>query len=81
MQLVGRLEQQSGNIDGSCRVAKQILDFFELHVGDYKMNQVQNSTSLHIRCTCTNGCIVRVCTEHNIHVCMCVLICSISKSL
>ena len=40
MQLVSKLEQQSGNSDGSCRVARQILDFFELHVGDYRMNQV-----------------------------------------
>ena len=40
MQLVSKLEQQSGSSDGSCRVASQILDFFELHVGDYRMNQV-----------------------------------------
>ena len=40
MQLVAKLEQQSGSSDGSCRVARQILDFFELHVGDYRMNQV-----------------------------------------
>ena len=48
MQLVGKLEQQSGNSDGSCRVAKQILDFFELHVGDYRMSQVP--------CTCMSVC-------------------------
>ena len=40
MQLVAKLEQQSGNSDGVCRVARQILDFFELHIGNYRMNQV-----------------------------------------
>ena len=46
MQLVAKLEQQSGNSDGVCRVARQILDFFELHVGDYRMNQVFYNTCM-----------------------------------
>ena len=46
MQLVAKLEQQSGNSDGVCRVARQILDFFELHVGDYRMNQVLDNTCM-----------------------------------
>ena len=45
MQLVGKLEQQSGNSDGVCRVARQILDFFEIHVGDYRMSQVQSDAA------------------------------------
>ena len=54
MQLVGKLEQQSGNSDGVCRVARQILDFFELHVGDYRMSQV---------CMAVRSCCVCVCEE------------------
>ena len=39
IQIVSRLDQ-SRDIDGSCRITKQILDFLELHTGDYRLNQV-----------------------------------------
>lgn len=40
MQLVTRLDQ-CRDLDGSCRLARQILEFLELHSGDYRLNQVR----------------------------------------
>ena len=39
MQLLSKLES-SRDFDGSCRLAQQILEFFELHSGDYRLNQL-----------------------------------------
>ena len=46
IQLVSKLEQ-STDVDASCRLSRQILDFLELHVTDYRTNQVGGSM-LHI---------------------------------
>ena len=35
--------EQSTDVDASCRLSRQILDFFELHVTDYRTNQVGGS--------------------------------------
>ena len=42
IQLVSKLEQ-STDVDASCRLSRQILDFLELHVTDYRTNQVRGS--------------------------------------
>lgn len=47
MQIVVKLDQ-SQDAHASYRIAKQILDFLELHAGDYRMNQV----SLIYHCKC-----------------------------
>ena len=47
MQIVSRLDH-SQDMDSSCRVAKQILDFLELHTGDYRLNQVSTASSQEI---------------------------------
>ncbi len=39
MQLLSRLESSS-DYDGSCRLAQQIVEFFELHAGDYRLSQL-----------------------------------------
>ncbi len=39
MQLLSRLESSS-DYDGSCRLAQQIVEFFELHSGDYRLSQL-----------------------------------------
>jgi len=41
MQLMSRLEQ-SRDLDTSHRIIRQILDFLELHTGDYRLNQVKD---------------------------------------
>lgn len=41
MQIVSRLDH-SQDVDSSCRIAKQFLDFLELHTGDYRLNQVSS---------------------------------------
>lgn len=42
IQLVSKLEH-STDVDASCRLSRQILDFLELHVTDYRTNQVGGS--------------------------------------
>ena len=42
IQLVSKLEQ-STDVDASCRLSRQIFDFLELHVNDYRTNQVGRS--------------------------------------
>ncbi len=44
-QLLLKLDQ-SGDVDGSCRIAKQILDQFE--AADYRASQVSNDARLHV---------------------------------
>lgn len=39
MQMLSRLEV-STDFDRSCRIAQQLVDFFELHSGDYRLNQL-----------------------------------------
>ena len=47
MQIVSRLAH-SQDVDSSCRVAKQILDFLELHTGDYHLNQVSGTCCMQL---------------------------------
>ncbi len=45
MQIVSKLDHCQ-DVDSRCRVAKQLLDFLELHTGDYRLNQVSDAVGL-----------------------------------
>ena len=39
MQIVSKLDHTQ-DVESRCRVAKMLLEFLELHTGDYRLNQV-----------------------------------------
>ena len=45
--MVSKLEQ-STDVDGSCHLSRQILDFLELHATDYRTNQVGSQLTVEL---------------------------------